>query len=76
METQKFEHLSDEHFILLVRTLQYDDVANHKYTNFNSLSDIAMSNSGNYIPITNNYKLKQEPPDPTIINKYKKRMNI
>ncbi len=73
---QKFDHLSDENFILLVRDIQYEDITKQKYTHFNSLYDVAMSNSGSYIPITNNFQLRQDPPDPTIINSYNKRMNI
>jgi hypothetical protein len=62
---QRFDHLNDEQFILLVRDIQYDDISKGNYTKFNSLYDVAMSNSGSYIPITNNYKLKQEPPNPS-----------
>jgi len=73
---EKFDHLSDEQFILLVRDIQYDDITKHKYTHFSSLYDVAMANSGNYIPITNNYQLRQEPPDPSVVNYYNKRTNI
>ena len=73
---QKFDHLSDEKFIMLVRDIQYDDVSKGRVQHFNSLYDVAMSNSGSYIPITNNFQLRQEPPDPTIINSHNKRMNI
>lgn len=66
----------DESFIMLVRTIQYDDVIKDKYKRFNSLYDVAMANNGNYIPVINNYELRQEPPDPFIIDQYKRRMNI
>jgi len=62
---QRFDNLNDEQFILLVRTLQYDDVAKGAYINFNSLYDVAMANNQSYINITNNHKLKQEPPNPS-----------
>ena len=68
--------MNNENFIMLVRNIQYDDISKNRYQNFNSLYDIAMSNSGSYIQVNNNYELRQDPPDPTIINRYKKRMNI
>lgn len=67
---------NDESFILLVRTIQYEDIVKDKYKRFNSLYDIAMTNNGNYIPVNNNYELRQEPPDPFIVDQYKRRMNI
>lgn len=67
---------NDESFIMLVRNIQYDDIVKNRYPNFNSIYDVAMSNRGNYIYVNNNYDLIQTPPDPTIINKYKGKMNI
>ena len=67
---------NDESFILLVRTIQYDDIVKNKYKNFNSLYDVAISNNGVYIPINNNYELRQDPPDPYVVDQYKRRMNI
>lgn len=66
----------DESFIMLVRNIQYNDIVKNKYQSFNSLYDVAMSNGGNYINITNNYKLKQDPPDPKVVDYYKGKMNI
>lgn len=66
----------DETFILLVRNIQYDDIVKDKYKRFNSLYDIALQNPGVYIPINNNFELRQEPPDPFVVDQYKRRMNI
>ncbi len=67
-----FDHLTDEQFIILVRNIQYDDITKGKVKHFNSLYDVAMSNPGSYININNNYELHQNPPDPNIVNQYKK----
>jgi len=72
LPTNKFDHLSDEQFIMLVRNIQYDDIVKNKVSRFNSLYDVAMSNTGSYINVSNNYQLLQNPPDPNIINQYKK----
>ena len=72
----KFDHISDEQFIMLVRDIQYDDVVKNRVRFFNSMYDVAMNNSGSYIPMSNNYELRQEPPDPRVVNQYKRRMNI
>ena len=69
---QKFDHLSDEKFIMLVRDIQYDDVSKGRVQHFNSLYDVAMSNPGSYININNNYELHQNPPNPNVVNQYKK----
>ena len=68
---QQFDHLNDEQFIMLVRDIQYDDIAKNRVQHFNSLYDVAMANPGSYININNNYELRQTPPDPNIVNKYK-----
>ena len=69
---QKFDHLSDDKFIMLVRDIQYDDVSKGRVQHFNSLYDVAMSNPGSYININNNYELHQNPPNPNVVNQYKK----
>jgi len=69
---QKFDHLSDDKFIMLVRDIQYDDISKGRVQHFNSLYDVAMSNPGSYININNNYELHQNPPDPNVVNQYKK----
>jgi len=65
----QFDHLTDEQFIMLVRNIQYEDISKNRVQHFNSLYDVAMANPGSYINITNNYKLRQEPPNPS---QYKK----
>lgn len=62
--------MDDENFILLVRDIQYDDISKKNYNNFNSLYDVALNNNGHYIRVENNYEILQEPPDPSIVNKY------
>ena len=65
---------SDENFVMLVRTIQYQDVLNGSYTRFPTLYDIASANRGkNYIPVTDNTKLIQDPPDPRLINSIRKK---
>lgn len=60
---------SDEEFIMIVRDIQYQDVKTGVYNRFPTLYDVAMANGGkNYIPVTDNTKLVQEPPN---LNKLK-----
>jgi len=59
----------DESFIMLVRDIQYKEIQNGAYNRFPTLYDVAKSNGGrNYIPVTDNTKLIQEPPN---LNKLK-----
>jgi hypothetical protein len=55
----------DEEFIMLVRNIQFQEVQSGAYTRFPTLYDVALANRGkNYIPVTDNTKLVQDPPDP------------
>ena len=55
----------DEEFIMLVRNIQYSEVQSGAYNRFPTLYDVALANRGkNYIPVTDNTKLVQDPPDP------------
>lgn len=55
----------DEEFIMLVRDIQYQDIQSGAYNKFPTLYDVALANAGkNYIPVTDNTKLVQDPPDP------------
>ena len=65
---------SDEEFIMLVRDIQYQDIKFGGYNRFPNLYDVALANKGkNYIPVTDNTKLIQEPPDPRLINSFRKK---
>ena len=58
-------YVNDESFIMLVRDIQYNDVLNGSYYRFPTLYDVALNNRGrNYIPVTDNTKLIQDPPNP------------
>ena len=62
---------SDNDFIMLVRDIQFQDVKGGGYTSFPTLYDVASVNRGRtYIPITDNTKLIQDPPNPKAIRKY------
>lgn len=55
---------SDEEFIMLVRDIQYQDVQTGVYNRFPTLYDIALANGNkNYIYVTDNTKLVQDPPN-------------
>lgn len=55
----------DEEFIMLVRDIQFQDIQNGSYNRFPTLYDVALANKGkNYIPVTDNTKLIQDPPNP------------
>jgi hypothetical protein len=58
----------EEEFIMLVRDIQFQDVANGSYNRFPTLYDIALMNGGrNYISVNDNTKLAQDPPNPNIL---------
>lgn len=58
----------DEEFIMLVRDIQYQDVKFGGYNRFPTLYDVALANKGkNYIPVTDNTKLIQDPPNINVI---------
>lgn len=62
---------SDEEFIMLVRDIQFQDVKFGNYYRFPTLYDVALANKGkNYIPVTDNTKLIQDPPDPKLFRKH------
>lgn len=62
---------NDEEFIMLVRDIQFQDINNGAYNRFPTLYDIALANGNrNYIYVTDNTKLVQEPPNPNIYKKY------
>jgi len=64
-------YINDETFIMLVRDIQFQDVKGGGYTSFPTLYDVASANRGRtYIPITDNTKLIQDPPNPKAIRKY------
>ena len=66
---------NDRDFIMLVRNIQFLDVKSGGYNRFPTLYDVALSNKGrNYIPISDNTKLVQDPPDPNLINSYRKNI--
>jgi len=55
----------DEEFIMLVRDIQFNDIHSGAYNRFPTLYDVALANKGqNYIAVTNNTKLIQDPPNP------------
>jgi hypothetical protein len=54
-----------EEFIMLVRDIQFQDIQTGAYNRFPTLYDVALANKGkNYIPVTDNTKLIQDPPNP------------
>jgi hypothetical protein len=60
-----YSYNNDESFIMLVRDIQYQDVKTGGYKKFPTLYDVAMANGGKtYIPVTDNTKLVQDPPNP------------
>jgi hypothetical protein len=62
---------SDEEFIMLVRDIQFQDVKFGNYYRFPTLYDVALANKGrNYIPVTDNTKLIQDPPNPNLLKKH------
>ena len=62
---------SDEEFIMLVRDIQYQDVMSGSYYRYPTLYDVAIANKGrNYIPVTDNTKLIQDPPNPKALKRY------
>ena len=79
----------EEEFIMLVRDIQFNDIKSGGYNRFPTLYDVALANKGrNYIPVTDNTKLLQDfpgdlpdlhssiqdPPQPGLINHYRKNM--
>jgi hypothetical protein len=67
-------YVNDETFIMLVRDIQFQDVKTGGYNNFPTLYDVALANKGkNYIPVTDNTKLIQDPPNIGVINSYRKK---
>ena len=64
-------YVNDETFIMLVRDIQYQDVHSGVYNRFPTLYDVALANKGkNYIPVTDNTKLVQDPPNPKALRGY------
>ena len=62
-----YTYRNDEEFIMLVRDIQYSDIQNGGYNRFPTLYDVALANKGkNYIPVTDNTKLIQDPPNPNL----------
>lgn len=58
----------DEEFIMLVRDIQYQDITSGGYTRMPTLYDVALANKGkNYISVTDNTKLVQDPPNPNAL---------
>jgi hypothetical protein len=65
------QYRGDEEFIMLVRNIQYQDIQSGSYTRFPTLYDVALANRGkNYIPVTDNTKLIQDPPNPRALKGY------
>lgn len=65
-----YSYTNDETFIMLVRDIQYQDVKTGVYNRFPTLYDVASANAGkNYISVTDNTKLVQDPPNPNLIRK-------
>lgn len=63
-----------ETFIMLVRDIQFQDVKFGGYSRFPNLYDVALANKGkNYIPVTDNTKLIQDPPDPRMVSAMRKK---
>jgi hypothetical protein len=55
----------DKEVIMLVRDIQFQDIHSGGYNRFPTLYDVALANKGkNYIPVTDNTKLIQDPPNP------------
>lgn len=66
--------IPDETFIMLVREIQFQDVKFGGYNRFPNLYDVALANKGkNYISVTDNTKLIQDPPDPRMVNSLRKK---
>ena len=66
-----YQYRNDEEFIMLVRDIQYQDIKTGIYNRFPTLYDVASANMGrNYIPVTENTKLIQDPPNPKALKKY------
>lgn len=66
-----FTYQNDEEFIMLVRDIQYQDVKTGGYNAFPTLYDVAIANAGkNYIPVTDNTKLVQDPPNPNSLRRH------
>lgn len=66
--------IPDETFIMLVREIQFQDVKFGGYNRFPNLYDVALANRGkNYISVTDNTKLIQDPPDPRMVNSLRKK---
>jgi len=64
-------YTNNETFIMLVRDIQYQDVKTGGYTRFPTLYDVALANQGkNYIPVTDNTRLVQDPPNIKPPNRY------
>lgn len=62
------QYSNDETFIMLVRDIQFQDVQSRGYNKFPTLYDVALANKGkNYIPVTDNTKLVQDPPNPHLL---------
>ena len=62
---------TDEEFIMLVRDIQFNDIKTGNFNKFKTLYDIGTANVGrNYIPVTDNNSLIQEPPNPNLLKKY------
>lgn len=62
---------NDEEFIMLVRDIQFQDVHSGVYNNFPTLYDVALANGNkNYIYVTDNTKLVQDPPNPNLYKRY------
>ncbi len=65
---------NDEQFIMLVRDIQFQDIKFGGYNRFPTLYDVALANKGkNYIPVSDNTKLIQDPPDPRMVNSIRKK---
>lgn len=62
---QRTVYGNDESFVMLVRDIQFQDVKSGGYNKFPTLYDVALANGGkNYISVTDNTKLVQDPPNP------------
>lgn len=59
---------NNEDYIMIIRDIQYQDIQQGSYTKYPTLYDVAMANTGkNYIHVTDNTKLQQDPPK---LNRY------
>jgi hypothetical protein len=69
-----YSYGNDETFIMLVRDIQFQDIQSGAYTRFPTLYDVASANAGrNYINVTDNTKLVQDPPSMGMINSFRKK---